>query len=302
MSKKNLILGGILVVLIAFSYIWSGPAKDWKAGAEKEKNFLAAISASEVNGIEITSANKQTILEKAGEQWRVDGAKDFYVKKDVAGALSTMLTEAGLKQLEVVSTSPDKKDSFVTDDQGIKVKIVEADKDLEFVIGKSTSDLAGTYISTPASDKTYSIGLDLNSLFGRSEWRDDTIFSFLKERATKVRFQYGKITFTIEGKDSKWNGTLPKKFAVSNDKITAILAVMENLTAAKIPVQDFKGTGLEKNNQIIQVTGEGFDVTLMVGDCTKDNLCYAKRGDSDNIYMITKEQRDSLNKKIGDLK
>lgn len=290
------------MVLIAFSYIWSGPAKDWKASAEKEKNFLAAISASEVNRIEITSKDKQTILEKAGEQWRVDGAKDFYVKKDVAAAFSTLLTEIGLKQLEIVSASRDKKNSFNTDDQGMKVKIFETGKELEFVIGKSTPDLAGTYISTPSGDKTYSIGLDLNSLFGRSEWRDDTIFSFLKERATKVRFQYGKTTFTVEGHDSKWNGTLPKKFAVSNDKITAILAVIENLTAAKIPSQDFKGTGLEKNNLIIQVVGEGYDNTLMIGDCTKDGLCYAKRGNSDNIYMITKEQRDALNKKMIDLK
>jgi hypothetical protein len=73
------------------------------------------------------------------------------------------------------------------------------------------------------------------------------------------------------------------------------LGILENLRSADIPAQEFKGTGLEKNSLIIQVSGEGFDNTLMVGDCTKDNVCYAKRGDSDNIYFITKEQRDALN-------
>lgn len=290
------------MVLITFSYIWSGPVKDWKASAEKEKNFLAVVSVSQVDRIEITSAGEQTILEKTGERWRVNGAKDFYVKKDVASALTTLLSEAGLKQLETVSEAPNKKSSFGTDNQGIKVKIVEAEKTLEFVIGKNTIDLSGTYISTPGGDKTYSIGLDLNSLFGRSEWRDDVIFSFIKERATKVRFQYGKTNFIAEKKENVWAGTQPWKFPVSEEKLLAVLGTMENLTAAEIPVQDFKGTGLEKNGQIIQVMGEGFDDTLMVGDCTEDELCYAKRGDSDNIYMITKAQKDSLNKKMADLK
>jgi hypothetical protein len=302
MSKKNLILGGVLAVLIAFSYIWSGPLQDWKSSKSQEKNFLATISAGDVSRIEIASAGNKTVLEKDGELWRVNGAKDFYVKKEVAASLSTALSEAGLKRLEVVSGLRDKKSSFGADDQGLKVKIVEPGKTLDFVIGQSTPDLGGTYISSLASEKTYSIGLDLNGLFGREEWRDDTVFSFMKERATKVRFQYGKDSFIVENKENKWAGVSPKKFTVNNEKIVAILGILENLTAAKIPAQDFKGTGLEKNSHIIQVSGEALDVTLMIGDCTKDNLCYVKRGNSDNIYMITKAQKDALNKKMTDLK
>lgn len=32
-----------------------------------------------------------------------------------------------------------------------------------------------------------------------------------------------------------------------------------------------------------------------------EELYYAKKGDSDNIYLITKEQRDELDKQIKDL-
>ena len=34
----------------------------------------------------------------------------------------------------------------------------------------------------------------------------------------------------------------------------------------------------------------------------EEELYYAKTGDSDNIYLITKEQRDELDKKIKELK
>jgi hypothetical protein len=81
-----------------------------------------------------------------------------------------------------------------------------------------------------------------------------------------------------------------------------VLGVLHNLTAAKIPAQTFTGTGLEKHNIIVQVTGGGFDNTIMIGDCTKDNLCYAKTAASDNIYLISKSDRDALDKKTTDLK
>jgi hypothetical protein len=125
----------------------------------------------------------------------------------------------------------------------------------------------------------------------------------MKERLDKIRFQYPKRQFTMEKKENKWGGTLPKKFTVNEDKLNAVLSVLENLTAAKIPEQDFKAFGSpEKNGIIIQFSGEQVDQTLMIGNCTKDKLCYVKRGNSDNIYMITKEQRDKLDKQSKDFK
>jgi len=142
----------------------------------------------------------------------------------------------------------------------------------------------------------------LNNVFVREEWRDLAILSFSQDQASSIRFQYPSRQFTVEKKDNKWAGTLPKPFSVTESKITDVLGVLANLQAEKIPAQDFKGTGLEKNNIIIQVKGDGFDNILMIGDCTKDNLCYAKRGDSDNIYLISKANRDALDKKFTDLK
>jgi hypothetical protein len=302
MSKKNLILGGILIALVAFIYIWSGPAQDWKASRGKEKTFLAGVSAATAGRIVITANGEETILQKKGERWQVGDVKDFYLSKELASALNTFLSEASLEKLEMVGAASANKSSFGTDDQGIAVEISGGGETTAFIVGKNTPNYIGTYISPAVGEKTYAIGLDLKSFFGRDEWRDQAIFSFMKERAEKIRFQVGKSNFTVERKENKWVGTVPRNFPVAEEKIIALLGVLEKLTAAKIPVQDFKGTGLEKNGLIIQVVGEGFDNTLMVGDCAKDELCYAKRGDSDNIYLIVKAQKDALNKKMTDLK
>ena len=123
----------------------------------------------------------------------------------------------------------------------------------------------------------------------------------LHNRSNKIRFQYPGSQFTVEKINNQWAGTRPYKFTVSQDKISAVLSVLQNLIATKIPAQTFAGTGLEKHSVIVQVTGNRFDDTIMIGDCTKDNLCYAKTAASDNIYLITKTDRDALNKKITDL-
>ena len=302
MYKKNLILGGILLALVAITWAWNGPIKNHQQKAGEEKNFLSDISFAKINRVEINRASSTVVLEKSEDKWKVGGTKTFYAKKEAVDELSFALDKLAKEKIELISTNKDKKSEFGADGKGIKVKIDQDGKTYEFFVGNSTANFDGSYFSQADTDKTWKVGVDLSSVFSRGEWRDDQIFSFLKERASKARFQYPRYQFTVEKKENKWYGTLPKKFVVTDDKVNKVLEVLENLKAAKIPKQDFKGTGLEKHSIIVQVTGEQLDETLMVGDCTKDNLCYVKRGSNDNIYLITKEQRDALNKQSKDLK
>jgi len=76
---------------------------------------------------------------------------------------------------------------------------------------------------------------------------------------------------------------------------------MSNLTAEKIPAQDFTGTGLEKNLIIVEAAGKEINNTLMIGSANDDDLYYAKTGDNDNIYLITKNEREKIYKKVADV-
>jgi hypothetical protein len=302
MSKKNLVLGGVLIVLVAFAWIWSGPLKDLKQNKGQEKNFLAKVVQLKIDKVIIDKNGQKIELDKSGDTWTINGEKKFGIDKTAVGVLDSALGEIGTLPLETASTNADKKNSFGTDDQGMKIEIGRGGDTFAFIVGKNTADYSGTYLSQPGSDKTYLIALDLNSIFGRADWRDLSIFSFVEERGNLIRFQYPNRQFTVEKINNKWTGTKPNKFAVSDDKVNAVLGILQNLTAAKIPAQTFANTGLEKHSIIVQVKGDNFDDTIMIGDCTKDNLCYAKTAASDNIYLISKTTRDALDKKITDLK
>ena len=333
---KNIKLAIILFVLIALAYFYQGPFKDWKSNLGKPDNFLAKIDASQIDKIEIINNGVVTVLTKESDKWKIAGTKDFYVEEDLAYSLNNALEEAISADIELVSSNKDKKSEFKTDlEQGVEVRLfLNAENEIaNFVVGKTGSDFVSTYVSEFDSDKTYKIKASISGLFSRDSWYNKIIFLSDKEKISKIRFQYIDKEFTItktqkhlsagasaeedentETLEYEWEGVLPYKFSVDEKKIDKILDIMSNLVTADIPEQKFDGTGLGKNLIIVQATGGNINSTLMVGGAheTAESLSgdsaeagvlyYAKKGDSDNIYLITKEQRDELDKDIKDLR
>ncbi len=301
MNKKTLILGAVLIALIALAYLYHGPLKEWQNNFGKPKNIFAKIDAAKVDKLEVVSGDNTLVLSKQNEKWRYNNTKDFYVEPSlIAGALES-LKQAAASEVELVSNNPERKSEFKTE-AGLTVKVYQDGQPVvDFIIGSRASDYDSTYIATAGSSATYSVKADLSGSFNQPEWRDLMIFSTAKEKINKIRFQYPNREFTVEFKDDKWSGILPEKFAVNQEKIGPLLEIMTNLKAAEIPEQTFANTGLDKHLIIIEASGEGVDNVLMIGSA-KDELYYAKRGDSDNIYLINKSDRDLLDKWIWQLR
>lgn len=317
MNKKNLILGGILVGLIIIAYIYQGPLKDWQAELDKPDNFLFKLDVAEINRIEITEKDEIIAIEKIGGKWKISGTKEFYIKDEAAGNIFSQLKAAAEADVELVGENEDKKSEFNTDESGINVKLMQSDINLaEFTVGKISSDYSSTYISESGSNKTYVLKADIRNIFNKDSLHNKTIFSSEDNKISKIRFQYPIREFTVEREiinnsdeenednDSpgEWQGTIPYKFRVDQKKIEEIVNIMSNLTAVSIPSQIFDNTGLEKNSIIVQATGDEINNTIMIGDSNDENLYFAKRSDSDNIYLIVEEHRDLLDRTIADLK
>ncbi len=321
MNKKNLILSGVLAVLILLAWAYQGPFKNYKVKAGKAENFLSAINIDQIDRMEITRNGKTDVFLKQEEKWKIDGTKDFFMDSALAKGVADSLNSAKTAEADLVSENPQKKIDYRTDEQGIGVKLLSGQNIVsDFMVGNNTADYQGTFVSQTGSDKTYSIKAAMNLAFYNDNWYDQTIFAGDKTKLAKVRFQYPKTGFTVEkvlpdgnasstvGAPDVWKGVKPNAFSVSTEKIDKVLDIMSNLTAAEIPAQTFAGTGLEKNLIIVEATGDGVSNTLMIGDAKKtdsaeeEKLYYAKRGDSDNIYLITEVQRNELVKKMQDLK
>ncbi len=313
MNKKNLVLGGLLVILIAAAYIYQGPFKDWQANSSKPVNFLAKLNVDEINKIEITNNGENFGIEKVGDKWKISGTNEFYVKDNTAANLAAQLKAATKADMELVSENKDKKNELKTDDSGSRIKLMQDNNTLaEFIVGKMSGDYTSTYVSEPDSDKTYAIKINIANIFDKNNLYNKEVFNSDANKIAQLRFQYPNREFSVARKiasstdssddSNNWSGIIPYKFSVDQDKIKAVLDIMSKLSAAEIPDQNFSGTGLEKNSIIVQATGDGVDNTLMVGDDNGNGLYFAKRGDSDNIYLISEEQRDTLDQTISSLR
>ncbi|MFH1582926.1 MAG: DUF4340 domain-containing protein [Candidatus Falkowbacteria bacterium] len=302
MPKKTLILGIVLVILIVLAYAYQGPLKKWQNNLGKPKNILAKIKIDLVDKIEIINQEKILTLAKQNQKWKYDNSKDFYVDATVMTKVFNELKIAAESEIELISETRERKSEFKTDSSGLEIKIYQADKQVsDFFVGSMASDYISSYISLPESAATYAVKADLSGVFNPVDWRDYTIFSTPTEKINKIRFQYPNREFTVELKDGKWSGVLPDKFTVNLEKIQPILDLMSNLKAMEIPAQVFADTGLEKHLIIIEASGDGVNNVLMIGTAN-NNLYYAKRGDSDNIYFISKTERDELDKSSWQLK
>lgn len=286
------------MVLIVAAYAYQGPIKKWQAGLGKPNNFLAKAQLSKMDKIEISREGKTATLEKQGDKWKVGGTKGFYVSKANTDEMMNALIEAQKSGLELVSANKMKKNDFETGDKGIKIKLFVSNKAaVDFTVGKPAGEAGGNYVSRDAVAETFLVKADLYRIFSRPDWRELTVFASDKDSIAKLRLQYPDREIIVEKKNGKWEMFKPRK-EVKAEKLEQLLDIMSSLAAVKIPEQTFKGTGLEKHAIIVQATGEGVDNTIMIGDKSKEGLYYAKPGANDNIYLISKSNRDELDKKV----
>lgn len=315
MSKKNIILAIVLGALILIAYFYQGPIRKWRENSNKPQNFFLSIDTGKINKITLKKGGKTIVLEKLDnstdkdKSWKIQNTKAFFIDNTAMAAVFESLKEIQKTGLETASKSKDSKINFQTDaDNGTLVKVEDGKNEIEFILGKVGPDFSSVYISQPAISETYLAKNNLSSL-NREDWLDKTIFSSDKEKINKIRFQYPDAQLIIEKatttkNNSAWKGVAPKDFNVNPEKISEVLNIMSTLEAAEIPDQtiNLDSTGIGKHNIIVEASGDGIDNILMLGDENKDGLVYAKRGSDDNIYLITKTQRDNLKKQIKDLK
>ncbi len=303
MRKENIILGSVFGVLLVLAFVFE-PIMDWKKNLGRPDNFFDKIKFEEVVKINLEKNGEKITLERQGNKWKIADTKDFYVR-DKDEIFSTYMEEAIESNFDLASNNKDRKSEFETGESGTRVSLEDNDKVLiDFIVGKMTNDFASSYISLPDSSETYRVGANLAYAFNKDVnlWYDTMIFASGSESVNKIRFQYPNSEFSVEKKDDIWKGTLPYSFSVDEEKITKILDIMTSLNAVDIPAQTFEGTGLENHSIIVEVSGDGVQNVLMVGGANEDGDYYVKRGDSDNIYLISSEQKEMLETSIRGLR
>lgn len=303
MSKKNIYLAAVLLVLAAAGYLYRGPFQDWQDRADQVENFLSGLKFSEIDRIEIARGTSTVAIVMGANGWLVEGGKGFPASPAAMSALEGALNDAFESTAVLASDNRDKRSEYGTDENGSRVKLMKGGDTLrDFIVGElSSEDYQSTYISRPDNDETILVKSSLQFAFNRDEWRDDMITSGSAESVDRIRFQRGKDEVVIEKKAGSWEAVKPRSVPLTAEKVESLLRTLINLRAESIPAQKFEGTGLEKNQLIVQATGAGLDQVVMFGNKTGGGY-FAKPGNKDLIYIVSESDGNALDKEIDDLK
>ena len=139
------------------------------------------------------------------------------------------------------------------------------------------------------------------------------LFDFQSEAVTTLKVRGADGAFSLErkgGKDGEWRLTEPVQAEAEREAVLAILGELEflqprrTITADQIPDGDksLAEWGLAPGNARIDFTGDGFSGTLVVGrKAAIDGLYYARTNGKD-AYLIAATSRDTLFKKLDDVR
>lgn len=295
--SKNIILTLILIVLASAAWAYQGPFQDWQRQRRLPQNFLKL--KGEITKFEIDNGKTKIALAREGEQWRVSGQEGkFYANANEMEPLLETLNGLGKTELEVASKNSAKQADFkVAGEAALKVTLKSGKGEVKFNVGKGTQDFRGSYIGRDGDENTYRLNsANLEQLLNRPEWRDLSLFDLAAKQPTSLRLQYPDREVKLALRDGEWQAEAGKR-KYEKEQMDKLAGTLVGLTAVEIPKQDFRPTGLDKPAMIIQFKGEGFDQTLMLGRKGPNNAYYAKRADSDNIYLISESDFETLTQK-----
>jgi hypothetical protein len=177
MSKKNSILLGVLALLLIAVYIYQGPYSDWRDN--KGGDVLASTVVEDLDGLEIEKNATTTVsLAKDEKGWKLADSKEFYIKEGINEELNDALRNLKEGSVEEVSSSPNRRGEFGTDDSGVKLTLYSGEEKVkELIVGGSGPGIESSYISYPEKWETYSVESGISGLVQREQWGDPEMFN-----------------------------------------------------------------------------------------------------------------------------
>lgn len=298
--SKNIILFLALIALMTTTWVYQGPYQQWQHKRKLPVNFMKLNG--QINRLEIVKGKTKISLAKEGDNWRVYGQEGkFFANPVQMKTLVQALNDLGAAELEVASNNPKKQvDFMIVGQEALQITLKSDKAETKFNVGKPTANYNGSYVGRDGDMKTYRLNsVNLQPLFGRMEWRDYSLFNLDSKQPNFLRLHYPDHEIKLTMRAGKWSDDKGNS-GYDKTQIDKLAGTLVGLSAVEIPKQDFKPTGLDKPAMIIELKGDGYDETLMLGKKGTKKTYYAKKGSSDNIYLLSSVDYETLARKLGE--
>jgi|GEM_PF-4244361 len=293
MTKKNLILLAILIVLASLAYYYQVPYRAQREENNRTPNFLASLQVANLNKISIKDQAGSVTLYREGSDWFVQGADNFPANFSRVQSLLSALAEATTTPVTIISENLASRSSFGLDDKhAITISLQSDDSVTEFQLGKSNPTYS--YLARANDNKTYQLAVALTNLVAVTEWRQLQLFSSSLENITKVSIANNQKLPSLNyfKQDQIWRQETESDKS-SSDQIQALVDNLSYLTAVNIVSATTSPKALAQPKLTIKLTENERDYKFELGALI-NKFYYVRLNNQKFIYLINQNDLEPI--------
>ena len=255
----------------------------------------------------IEGGETRAVFDESDDVWFVASEDSLPAEAGVVGDMLGRVTSFSRK--DIISSNPEKQALYKVDSAGVFVSIIDARGNalVEFVVGKPGPDYQSTYVRDVASGDVVLAPGYLRAVFDRGArtWQDRTVFALEPDAIEEVKIDRSGESLTLKrDPGGRWYISEPESAACDEAGVTRLVRALAYLRcdnlAGRMPSP---GSGLAEPDSAVgfRSTG-GIPEELVFGNRNESGQTYAKRANSDIVYLLSSHKVEALLPRLEELR
>ena len=329
MNKRALVT---LVIFGALGVLYVLSEQSTKGGGDAVPTWQIPALKASADRVEIVREGQTLVLEKAGDAWKIAGAKSYPAAKTHVDGFLDLFEEAVGVDLKVPVTEEELARYELSGEKAITVKVDGGGKTLaSFVVGKTVSKR--TFVKPADEVVVYRAKASIRFKVDKkpTDWREKKIFTIDRDDVASMTLHHpaavagvgGPITLErdsaakdggqTEWKDT-WRITSPVQEAADKSTASSLLGSVINVRAADfaddVAVADGGFSPGSFKVTLKMKAGKGDPQTLVFGGAVGEGRyddkyvedLFARREGSDTVYIVRKYTKNNTAKTLEELR
>jgi len=296
-KRKQLIIANPIflttfLILILGGFFW------WL----KQRNLPPQVKKTSWENIQtiiIKTAQQETILQKANNQWVINSNNNIPTDKNKISALLDSLEE--FDQKELVSQNKEKHSLFQVDKNESLLTLKFTDQpQISFIVGKYSYSRGGTYIRFPEEDQVFLVTTNLTTSINQESWKNLRLLEAISFETKKIALSFPQEKQSaIFEKDDQGNWKREGR-DVDREKIKDFLSSLDYLEGEAVYPKEEKQGQLTNAKITLAITNEEGKETKINFYSNNNEFLTGKENEA-FIYRLSEEKYRSLEKEIQSL-
>jgi hypothetical protein len=301
--RTTLVLILVLLGLGAYVYWVELP----QSREEARKKTLFAFSPDDVTAVSLVYADRQVVVKKSGEDWRLTTPLDATADATTVRNIINAIAEAEVKKTfdNVSDLAP-----YGLDQPFVKVTVTLKDTDLPTIlVGKSTPVGFSAYVKKITEQTVllttgaFRAGMDKQV----KDLRDKTILSFADKDAQKIEISGDGKDVALVQKEDRWLIERPASYPADAATMRSFLSALRSMRAvdfASDAPTDLSVFGLDKPRLTVRLhLGQANAAKdILIGKENDSKQLYVKASDQPTVYLVSDGVLRDLDKSANDFR